>query len=277
MIQSTFCHLQGIGPATERRLWAAGVDSWSAAARSDRRLPRVGPLAAHGEASLEALAARDWAYFRGLLGGAHAWRWYAQLRHNAVYLDIETTGLAADHAVVTVVGCWDGRELRMFVRDDNLHQLWDYLAGFGLLVTFNGTTFDVPFLRATRPGLRLPPVHLDLRYALRALELRGGLKSIERQVGLAREDELQAVDGYLAVLLWHRHQAGDPRALPTLLRYCAEDVVGLQPLAELAYERHCALLPPLPIERLSIGERPETGLDWAPEIVEELLGYLTAY
>ena len=28
MLRSTFCHIPGIGPKTERQLWAAGLRSW---------------------------------------------------------------------------------------------------------------------------------------------------------------------------------------------------------------------------------------------------------
>ncbi|MFO7958364.1 MAG: hypothetical protein R6X33_14855 [Candidatus Brocadiia bacterium] len=32
MLRNTFCHIQGIGPKTERRLWEAGVTCWEEAA-----------------------------------------------------------------------------------------------------------------------------------------------------------------------------------------------------------------------------------------------------
>jgi len=158
---------------------------------------------------------------------------------------------------VTVIACFDGREVTCFVRDVDLVDFPAYLAQFDLLVTFNGASFDVPYLLTHYGRLRLPPVHLDLRYPLRAAGYRGGLKKIEQETGLGREDGLQGVDGWFAVLLWHRHLRGDERALPTLLRYAAEDVLGLPPLAEMTYNRLTAPLPlglsPLPsTERLTI-------------------------
>src|SRR6516162_3907624 len=59
MLQHTFCRLPGISVATERQLWAAGIDSWEAALAVDRgRLPRrhQRALADHLPASLEHLA-----------------------------------------------------------------------------------------------------------------------------------------------------------------------------------------------------------------------------
>lgn len=274
MIRSTFCHLQGIGSSSERKLWADGILTWEHALASDRVVPRVGPLAARAEASLEALGRRDFGWFSSITSGGSAWRWYGELRERAVYLDIETTGLSSDRDVVTVVGCYDGAEVSLFVRDDNLHLLRDYLRDFEMVITYNGASFDLPFLRATMPGLWLPPVHLDLRYPLRALGYSGGLKVIEQTTGLGRDSELLAVDGFMAVLLWQRHQRGDARALPTLLRYCAEDVVGLRPLAELVYTQQLAGLPDLPVAPIEPAPRVELALPWHPDLVAELGGHV---
>ena len=258
MIRNTFCHLQGIGEKTELELWSAGVTSWADADRAVHR-PRMKRLPELAAASEEALAERDWKFFKRLLGGRHSWRWYPLLRDRAVYLDIETTGGPADIDAVTVIACYDGREVTCFVRDENLIDFPAYVSQFDLLVTFNGASFDVPYLQTHYGRLRLPPVHLDLRYPLRNAGYRGGLKKIEVATGVAREDGLQGVDGWFAVLLWRRHLDGDERALPTLLRYAAEDVLGLQPLAELIYNR---LVEPLPLDLDPLPPTARPEIDW---------------
>jgi len=45
------------------------------------------------------------------------------------------------------------------------------------------------------------------------------------------------VDGFEAVRLWHRYQRGDKKALQTLISYNNADIMNLEPLMELAYER----------------------------------------
>lgn len=55
------------------------------------------------------------------------------------------------------------------------------------MITFNGGPFDLPFIRRQFPGIKLPPAHIDLRFFLRQLGLRGGLKAIERRLGLVCE------------------------------------------------------------------------------------------
>jgi len=79
---------------------------------------------------------------------------------------------------------------------------------------------------------------VDLMYVLRGLGLRGGLKQIERAIGLDRGDDLSLLNGRDAVSLWHMAQEGEPRALETLIRYNAEDLASLPLLAEFAYRKH---------------------------------------
>jgi uncharacterized protein YprB with RNaseH-like and TPR domain len=269
LIRRTFRHVHGIGGGIERALWSSGLTTWEAAAASDVVVPRVGRLAPHAAASLAAWEARDFAYFAPVTSGSEAWRWYGVLRRRCLYLDIETTGLGREYDVVTVVSCYDGQDVTLFVRDDNLADFPFFLGDFDLLVTYNGAGFDVPFLKHTWPHLHLPPVHLDLRHPLHSLGYRGGLKGIEQATGLGRDSELLAVDGYMAVKLWHAHQRGDARALPTLLRYAAEDVLGLEPLAHLVYNAKSAEMQP-PVEPLPDPVRRGCDLPWHPEVVAAL-------
>ncbi len=64
------------------------------------------------------------------------------------------------------------------------------LAGCKLLVSYFGTAFDVPFLRASFPGLDWDLPHFDLCFAGRRLGLTGGLKTVERTLGIARDQSI---------------------------------------------------------------------------------------
>jgi uncharacterized protein len=118
----------------------------------------------------------------------------------------------------------------------NLEEFPAFAVRFPLLVTFNGYQFDVPFLRARLPDARLDQLHIDLRFVLRSLGYRGGLKAIERQLGLVRDDEIRHVDGFEAVRLWHRWRRGDRDALTRLVMYNLADVLNLVGLMELAFD-----------------------------------------
>ncbi|HIH69434.1 ribonuclease H-like domain-containing protein [Methermicoccus shengliensis] len=66
--------------------------------------------------------------------------------------------------------------------------------GRRLLLTFNGRRFDVPFLLSEMPELEMQCMHADLLYPTRLIGIRGGLKSVEAQLGIARSEEVQGQD-----------------------------------------------------------------------------------
>ena len=117
--------------------------------------------------------------------------------------------------------------------------LADYLQDTDVLLTFNGRQFDVPFLLddLRRYHFVFPPFHVDLYFALRRLDITGGLKKIQQELGFCRHGDIEDLNGYAAVLLWQDHRRGKPGALETLTRYCLEDVVVLLDLAAHAYDR----------------------------------------
>lgn len=263
MLQQTFCHLRGIGPGTERQLWDQGLLCWdrvdpvSVAMFSPARRAR---LLEGCERSRRALAAGDAAWFDQRLPSKERWRLFSAFQPGAAYLDIETTGLDAGRDHVTTVAVFDGIEVRCFVRGDNLHELPACLDRYPLLITYNGATFDLPFLRQEL-GIPLTQAHIDLRYVLASLGYRGGLKACERAMGLDR-GELADVDGFLAVLLWRDYRrSGDPRVLETLLAYNVADVLNLAtiiPIAVNAKLRDTPFHPELCLPEPTITTNPYT-------------------
>jgi len=236
MLKRTFIHLPRVGPATELHLWRQGVETWEDLLAA-RRLPGMPPgrLARHQRHLEESLAHLDQpAYFSRRLSAAERWRLFQHYRPRTAYLDIETTGASWPHLAVTVIGLYDGQEFQQFVLGHNLQDFLEQIDAYQLLVTFNGSQFDLPVLQAVfeRP---LPQAHIDLRFVLARLGYKGGLKRIEPCFGLQRPADLEGLDGYDAVLLWQRAQRGDAAALETLLAYNREDVINLETLMEQAY------------------------------------------
>lgn len=242
MLTSTFVLLQGIGAATERRLWQEGLLHWHEFINA----PKIRGLSPERKAWYDRelavaqthLNAGDLGFFSARLQGRDHWRFYDICRSKIIYLDIETTGATADHGHVTVVGLHrDGRTTSL-VYGENLttDRLQEEFDQGELLVTFFGTGFDVPYLRARFPRLRLNLPHFDLCFAARRLDLRGGLKSIERAVGIERDAAVQGLDGWDAVRLWAQWNAtGDQQPLDLLLAYNRADTENLVPLAELLH------------------------------------------
>ena len=123
----------------------------------------------------------------------------------SVYLDIETTGLSLQRENLTVIG---------------LH------------VDYGGTRFDLPFIRA-KLGIDLTEhcAHRDLMYDCWAQNIYGGLKEVERKLGIERKTV--GIDGFMAVQLWYDYERyGDEQALATLLEYNKEDVINLKTLRQ---------------------------------------------
>ena len=235
MLRNTFIHLPGVGVHRERTLWQRGVLDWGGflAAVENGVLPdrwkSAVPLV---QQSLDAVAAGDATFFHGRLPSRETWRLYPEFADRALFLDIETTGLSPDYNEVTVIGALGGGRLALFVNGVNLDQFPAYVAQFPLLVTFNGSQFDVPFLRAHFPKARLDQAHVDLRFALASLGYRGGLKAVERSLGVRRDATIQGVDGFEAVWLWQRYRRGDRQALRKLILYNLTAVVNLVELVE---------------------------------------------
>ena len=132
--------------------------------------------------SLRRLQARDSAYFQRRLPSRERWRLYREFRHQAAFLDIETTGISPNGSDITLVGLFDGRSYRGFVKGQNMHLLPVALARYKLIVTYNGAIFDLPFIQSQLGPLFQHHAHIDLRYPLGRLGYRGGLKVIESQL-----------------------------------------------------------------------------------------------
>lgn len=159
---------------------------------------------------------------------------YSEFADSSVFLDIETTGLSPHYDDVTVVGLYDGRTYSVFVKGDNLASLPKQLKQYAVVITFNGSGFDLPFLKAKLPAC-LPSGHIDLRWAAYKLGYRGGLKEIEPKFGVKRPRRLADIDGFEAVILWNRYRRGDKDALKLLIDYNREDVVNLKTIMEQIY------------------------------------------
>ncbi len=239
MLRNSFLHLPGFSVDDEEYLWSAGIRDWEDALTS-------GHLSAEQEKSLQQstseLEARNAIYFDRKYRASERWRMLPDFGGETAFLDIETTGLGGD-AYLTMCGILDSSGFKAYVRGENLDELVSDLRQYKMVVTFNGISFDVPWLRRELGPLLENAAHVDLMHVLRSVGLRGGLKRIEKAVGLDRGDDLSMLTGRDAVALWNMAQEGEPRAMETLIRYNSEDVASLPRLAEYAYAQNSAGTP----------------------------------
>jgi len=269
----TFQHLPGIRDRLERKLWARGFVTWHDLAEFTPSRADVREFRKMLDASDVAMEKGDAAFFGRRLPSREAWRVYREFSRHAVFVDIETTGSSRSSDAVTCIAVADHRGVRTFVRDRNLAEFPEAIRDASMIVTFNGAAFDLPFLATAFPAVRFEEyAHFDVCVGLRRLRVRGGLKRIEQDLGLPRDEGLAGVDGWLAVDLWHRHRGGDPRALPTLERYCAEDVLGLPALAAITANRMLELTPfSSTLEPLPVPKRIESFRPYSRELVREIV------
>ncbi|HXY12352.1 MAG TPA: ribonuclease H-like domain-containing protein [Thermoplasmata archaeon] len=223
---------------TEAELWRSGFRDWRDLTDWPERLGVSATTRTRLEKELasseRALTERDAGWFARRLPNREHWRLFPTFAPETAFLDIETTGLSPYGGIVTVVTVHGGGATRTFVAGDDLEELPAYLGRFQVLVTFNGSRFDVPFLLASFPQMLVPPAHIDLRFLLYRLGHAGGLKRIEQRLGLGNRSGVEGIDGLDAVRLWQEYRRGSSSALDRLVRYNRADTVNLEPLLQFA-------------------------------------------
>ena len=245
MLTSTFIHAPGIGPATERSLWEQDIACWSDYANLDscETPPRIparhrATLDRVIAGSIEALEAERVDYFARHLATRDHWRAVNEFPRLG-YLDIETDG-GYDSDSITIIGISDGFDTKIYTKGINLAEFAFDCQEFDGFVTFFGGGFDVPFLKRRFPVLErvfADRLHVDLCPLLKSVGYKGGLKSIERQLGIARRPETDGLSGMDAVRLWRAYRRGGGQAeeaLRLLHAYNEEDVVNMKRLLEIA-------------------------------------------
>lgn len=238
MLQHTFCHLEGIGRKTEEKLWKKGILSW-------QDWQETPPISIRATSRLEALSVLEQSllaiedqptFFTDRLAASEHWRLFPHFRATTAYLDIETTGLG-ETSEITTIALYDGKDVQTYVNGINLDSFIQDINQYKLLVTYNGKSFDIPFIEKFF-GIKMDQAHIDLRHVLSKLGYRGGLKGCEKMIGIDR-NELDGVDGYFAVLLWYEYENyNNEKALETLLAYNIADTVNLETLLIHAYNKN---------------------------------------
>lgn len=230
-IENSFIPVRGVGTKTERRLWEHGITHWddfdgsvvgdTTAERIYDFLDEAAPRLADGDAR----------YFDSTFPSKERWRLYENFRDSTCFFDIETTGLDAARNDVTTVTFHRGGETTTLVQGDNLtaDALHEQFDPADLIVTFNGKRFDVPFLEQSF-DLAIDVPHVDLMYPCKRLGLTGGLKQVEKDVGIDRDRP--DLSGRDAVRLWRQYERGDDDALDTLVSYNRDDTENLRTLMD---------------------------------------------
>lgn len=226
----------GVGPARERALWLAGgwADGALAAAAEHVGLGSavVGRLLEHRNHINKALEANDFKGIFYLLPTRERWRVLPMVLPKAAAVDIETDG-----PEITAMSVWTQDRAVSWAPGLGQPPL-DLLASADAVLSFNGAAFDLPIISSTWKDCIIPSVHIDVLAMTRRMNVRGGLKLLEKRAGWERPASLDGMDGAGAVGLWQRwKQAGDRKSLAMLLEYNLEDAFSLPYLAAWCHDR----------------------------------------
>ncbi len=233
MIRNSFIFLEKISVRKEQRLWQQGITDWDSFLKASIVNGISRQKKWHYDRKLreaqQALLENDSAYFKKKLPASGQWRLYDYFHDEAGFLDIEIDS----YGKITVVGISNYYKTNFLVRGVNLDTplLQKELQKYKILLTFNGASFDLPILKKLfQINLTIP--HIDLKPLCIQLGLKGGLKEVEKQLGLNRPAHLYGNP----VELWKAFQAsGDKEYLDLLLEYNREDVENLKGVMEYVY------------------------------------------
>ena len=223
-------------------LWSEGVCDWSdLLSPSGRQLDLFGKrgsqLGCAVEASEEALAKGDVEFFKERLPRREHYRIAASLPGRCLFLDIESTGLSRYYDQVTLVGWSVGSRYEALIDPKETCRLERDLVAHPIVMTFNGTLFDLPFLSSRLNTDWSDITHVDLRYLSKRAGLTGGQKKIELAIGFNRDTGLDGMSGAEAIGLWFDYKEGDVGALRKLIAYNHADIEGMKAIFERVVEQ----------------------------------------
>jgi len=236
MLRNTFCHIHGVGVKGEQSLWKEGIMTWDDLLKCEgnlfgRKTERIREAI---KESQDRLQNGNLAYFAERLPDSQYWRFFSEFRGSTAYLNVETSSLDPWLQYITVMTLYDGKDLSSYVYGKNLNDFMEDVKKYSVLITYNGKRLDLPFLRIFM-GLEPSQPHIDLRYLLNSVGLKGGLKGCEETIGIDRGD-LKDLDGCSALALWAEYEKNhNKKALETLLSYSAYDAVSLESLMVHGY------------------------------------------
>jgi len=251
MLRNTFQHIRGMGSAEELTLWRHGVLRWEQVERLRFNLfsaELMQRLRVGVKESVDALARGDVAFFMESLSAGLLPRLVPEFGKRMCYVDIETTGLdLKTDSITTVTALYQGC-VHTYVRGRDFALLPDALPRGAVIVSFNGKSFDLPFL-LKEFGRDIMRLHIDLVPVLKAWGFTGSLKAVERSFGIMRT-EPEGITGAHAVKLWDEYEAiGNASALAQLTAYSRRDTLSLAEIMTSLYgdtmrgfpERFCSL------------------------------------
>lgn len=176
---------------------------------------------------------------------------YITANENLCFLDIETDGLSSTYNKIVLVGLllYSGSKakiIQLFCENPAeektlLLTLSRLLKSVDTIITYNGSSFDIPFIQKRIQKYKIsdflsPLSHIDLYRRVRRhkdkLNLENcKLKTVERRLGIYRED---GITGKESALLYKQYLSSPSHALQkTILKHNYDDIVYLPDILKI--------------------------------------------
>ncbi len=232
LLRRSFILFDGIGRKTERRLWQGGACDWNDL-RTATQVRHRSRLEEQVDIAEERLAAGDATFFYDRLPQPEKWRMLSSMIGKFAFIDIELDG-STSYSRPTVIGICRKGGYRCLVRgiDMDAANLAEAISGTSVIVTYNGKRHDLHYMSGLLPrtpdGMRV----LDLRHIALQAGYTGGLKLLERELGIVRNRYVELAANGQTTVLWRKwRKSGTRRALELLIDYNREDTCNLSPIA----------------------------------------------
>ncbi|MGD9624091.1 MAG: ribonuclease H-like domain-containing protein [Arcobacter sp.] len=233
-IQSSFIHLDKIGKKIEKELWDKNILSWEEYQNYyEKDNLFFDSKASKLYESINAYNNKDIKFFTNGLPNNEYYRLALSFPEDVIFLDIETTGLSQYYDHITMVGWSIGEEYNYYVNGiSDKEKFKNDMLKAKIIVTFNGSIFDIPFIKKEFPDINIPECHIDLRFFSKRAGLSGGQKKIEDEINFKRDKSLKDTDGYMATILWDMYKWGNKSSLEKLIAYNHSDIEGMKAILD---------------------------------------------
>lgn len=171
-------------------------------------------------------------------------------KKNTVFLDIETTGLSSHNAGIYLIGmavydgsCWHIIQLfakRMTDEQEILKKASEIINAADAIVTFNGNTFDIPFIESSLKQYYLPEItvnrSIDLFKTFKPLKNLLGMERLkqccfEERIGIGRDNDKPGGELIKVYQEYVKHPNEEAEKELLYHNYC--DMLGMLKLTEI--------------------------------------------
>tara|TARA_Y100000310_G_C20570828_1_gene757925 strand:- start:130 stop:765 length:636 start_codon:yes stop_codon:yes gene_type:complete len=202
MIRKSFIFLDKISFKTEQNIWQQDINDWDIFLKT-KKIKGISSLRKHYydrqiQEAKKQLFKENSTYFTTLLPKKETWRLYQYFKEETCFLDVEVDS----QGKIILLGIADNDQTKILIKNVNLEPetTQTELNKYKLIITFNGSSFDLPKLK--------------------------------KQLKLNRPQNLKGSP----VGLWKTfHASGDQEWLDLLIDYNKEDIENLQAITNYCY------------------------------------------